>query len=127
MDETRPRVELLGFDGCPNTPKMRAELAAALELLDGGGGGGGGVHRLEAGATGGGWAFVDIDQEALPAGDIRRGYPTPTVLVNRRDIFGLPVPEGPSMGCRMYPGGVPGAGEIAERIRGVVASGRWKK
>ncbi len=113
MGEVRPVIELLGFGGCPNTPKMRAELEGALGLLDGGGGGG--------------WTFVDVDQEALPAGDLRRGYPTPTVLVNGRDLFGLPVPDGPAMGCRVYEGGVPGAGEIAERLRGVVGKGRWRK
>ncbi len=57
-----------------------------------------------------------IDQEALPHGDIRRGYPTPTILVNGRDLFGLPEPEGPAMRCRVYPGGLPDVAEIARML-----------
>ncbi|MCI0677340.1 MAG: hypothetical protein L0Y42_16390, partial [Phycisphaerales bacterium] len=56
-------------------------------------------------------------QEQLPENDIRRGYPTPTILVNGRDLFGLPEPTGPGMGCRMYPGGMPSASEIESQIR----------
>lgn len=99
MNAAQPAIELLGFPGCPNTPAMRANLKAALT------------------AVGKGWTFKDTDQEQLPEGDIRRGYPTPTVLVNGRDLYGLPVPTAPSMGCRMYAGGVPGAKDIAEKLR----------
>ena len=94
-----PTIELLGFDGCPNTPAMRANLAAALASLDRG------------------WAFVETDQASLPADDPRRGYPTPTVLVDGRDLYGLPVPTTPNMGCRIYPGGVPDATDIAARFK----------
>ena len=90
MNAAQPAIELLGFPGCPNTPAMRENLTAALA------------------AIGKGWAFQDTNQEALPEDDPRRGYPTPTILVNGRDLFGLPVPTAPSMGCRLYPGGVPG-------------------
>jgi len=31
----------------------------------------------------------------LPADDIRRGYPTPTLLFANRDVFGLAVPTPP--------------------------------
>jgi len=95
-----PRIELLGFPGCPNTPTMRANLGVALESM------------------GKGWSFVEVDQESLAEGDLRRGYPTPTVLVNGRDLYGLPVPGAASMGCRLYPGGLPDAKELAERLRG---------
>lgn len=98
MTTAQPRIELLGFPDCPNTPELRANLTAALASI------------------GKGWTFKDTDQEKLPEGDIRRGYPTPTVLVNDRDLYGLPVPTAPSMGCRMYPGGVPDAEEMASRI-----------
>ena len=99
MNAAQPAIELLGFPGCPNTPAMRANLKAALT------------------AVGKGWTFKDTNQEQLPEGDIRRGYPTPTVLVNGGDLYGLPVPTAPSMGCRMYAGGVPGAEEIADRLK----------
>ncbi len=102
MTASQPTIELLGFPDCPNTPIMRDNLTAALA------------------AIGRGWTFAETNQELLPEGDIRRGYATPTVLVDRRDLFGLPVPTGTSLGCRIYPGGVPGADAIADGIRAVV-------
>lgn len=96
------RIELLGFPGCPNTPMMRNNLVAAIKSL------------------GGGLTFSDVNQEELAEFDIRRGYPTPTVLVNGRDLFGLPVPITPSMGCRVYEGGVPSAEELAKRLRALL-------
>ncbi|MCI0365447.1 MAG: hypothetical protein L0219_16405 [Phycisphaerales bacterium] len=99
MSTTQPTIELLGFPDCPNTPGMRENLRAALAV------------------TGSDWTFRDTNQEQLPENDIRRGYPTPTILVNGRDLFGLPEPTGPGMGCRMYPGGMPSASEIESQIR----------
>lgn len=99
MSAAKPAIELLGFPGCPNTPEMRTNLKAALASF------------------GAGWTFADTDQETLPEGDIRRGWPTPTVLVNGRDLFGMAPPTAASMGCRIYPGGVPEAGEIAKKLK----------
>lgn len=99
VNAAQPKIELLGFPDCPNTPALRDNLKAALA------------------AVGKGWTFTDTDQEKLPEGDLRRGWPTPTILVNGRDLFGMPVPTAPSMGCRMYAGGVPEAGDIAEKLR----------
>ena len=36
-----------------------------------------------------------IDLTTLPADDIRRGYPTPTILVGGADLFGMPAPTPP--------------------------------
>lgn len=93
------RIELLGFPDCPNTAIIRENLRTALKSID-------------ADLT-----FRDIDQEALPESDIRRGWPTPTVLVNGRDLFDMPSPNSPTMACRIYPAGVPSAERIAERLR----------
>lgn len=98
------QIELLGFPDCPNTPAMRENLTAALKNL------------------GGGLTFTDTNQEALPEHDLRRGWPTPTVLVNGADLFGMAPPTAPSMGCRMYPGGVPDAATIADRLRSLAAA-----
>jgi hypothetical protein len=102
MHATSPQIEFLGFPGCPNTPRLRDSLAAALASM------------------GNGWTFADTNQETLPEGDLRRGWPTPTILINGRDLFGMPAPTAPSMGCRMYPGGVPGARTIAKALSATI-------
>ena len=94
-----PNIELLGTPGCPHTGSMRANLRAALTSID----------RA--------WKFKDTNQETLPAADVRRGYGAPTILVDGRDLFGLPVPTAPAMSCRIYEGGTPDAAEIASRVR----------
>lgn len=32
--------------------------------------------------------FTSVDLTELPSGDVRRGYDTPTLLVDGRDVFG---------------------------------------
>jgi hypothetical protein len=36
-----------------------------------------------------------VDQDTLPEADVRRGYPTPTLLYQDRDVFGMAVPRLP--------------------------------
>lgn len=96
------RIELLGFPGCPNTPAMRSNLRAALESISGD------------------LTFQDVNQESLPRSDTRRGWPTPTVLVNGKDLFGMPSPSTSAMGCRVYAGGVPDSASIAAKVRALV-------
>jgi hypothetical protein len=36
-----------------------------------------------------------VDQDTLAESDVRRGYPTPTLLYADRDIFGMSVPKPP--------------------------------
>ncbi|MBL8765270.1 MAG: hypothetical protein JNM07_13480 [Phycisphaerae bacterium] len=91
-------IEVLGFTGCPNTPTILANTRMA-------------IARLGQNAS-----VAYIDQERLPEGDTRRGWPTPTVLVDGRDLFGMPAPTSAEMGCRKYPGGAPSVDEIAERL-----------
>lgn len=79
MDPKRPNEELqfLTRDGCRNTGRMLENLNAGIS-----------AGKITA-------KYVLIRQENLPPDDPRTGYPTPTILVNGRDIFGLPVPERP--------------------------------
>jgi hypothetical protein len=92
------RIELLGFEGCPHTPEFRARLRAA------------------------GVAFTEVDITALPAGDPRRGWPAPTVLVGGSDLMGAAGPAaGGAIGCRVFPGGgLPSAEEIRARIAAII-------
>ena len=93
------QITLLGFPSCPMTPALRSNVRTALTIIS---------ER---------WELVEVDQESLEPGDIRRGWPAPTLLVNGRDLFGMPAPVAPSMGCRVYDGGVPSPERIAERLR----------
>ena len=63
--------------GCVNTTVMRRNLDEALKTLG-----------LAA-------SYEVVDQDTLPESDVRRGYPTPTLLYADRDIFGMSVPKPP--------------------------------
>lgn len=99
-----PRVELLGFDACPNTPTMHERLRQALDEVD---------RDV---------VIEIVDQELLDEDDLRRGYPAPTVLVNGRDLWRRPVPESSGIGCRVYrgPGGLPSVDELKRRLTAAV-------
>lgn len=74
---TRIRLEFLTREGCKNTGQMLERLREAIS-----------TGQVSA-------EFVVIDQGTLASDDARTGYPTPTILVNGNDIFGLPVPSPP--------------------------------
>ena len=69
-------VELLTRNGCQNSPMLLERLLLAIESM----------ANVD---------FVIVDQEALAVADPRRGYTTPTILVDDRDLFGLPEPTLP--------------------------------
>jgi len=92
------RIEILGFPDCPNTPEFGQRVQAAANEV-------------------GGFVLVAVDQQTLPANDVRRGYPAPTALVHASDLFGLPVPTSPTLSCRTYAGGLPSVNEIAAKLR----------
>ena len=64
-------------EGCVNTDIMRANLDEALH------------------AMGQSVAYAVVDLDALDNADLRRGYPTPTLLYKNRDVSGLPQPQPP--------------------------------
>ena len=71
-------LEFLTRDGCVNTPKMRQHLSAARQAMPG--------TKL---------VVKELNQADLEPGDARGGYPTPTVLMDGEDLFGLPQPTPP--------------------------------
>lgn len=79
VDPKRPNVELqfLTRDGCRNTERMLENLNAGIS-----------AGKIAA-------KYVLIHQEHLSSDDPRSGYPTPTLLMDGRDVFGLPVPKPP--------------------------------
>jgi hypothetical protein len=70
-------IVLLARAGCADSGTMRANLEVAARAL-----------TPPA-------AFTVVDLDTVPADDIRRGYPTPTLLFANRDVFGLAVPTPP--------------------------------
>lgn len=72
-----PPLVFLTRDGCVNTATMRTRLDEALARL-----------RLST-------DYTVVDADTLPADDVRRGYGTPTVLYDDRDLFGMPAPTPP--------------------------------
>ena len=74
---TMKDVVFLTRDGCVNTPLMRNRLDEALQSL--------GLPK----------DYQVIDSDALPASDRRGGYPTPTLIVNGKDLFGMDQPSNP--------------------------------
>jgi hypothetical protein len=76
-DDNAAKLVFLTRAGCANTAAMRANLDDALRSL-------GLMSNYEV-----------IDLDGLPEGDARRGYPTPTLLYENRDVFDLPEPRAP--------------------------------
>ncbi len=97
-------VQLLYFDGCPMTPKMRESLHTAAERM--------GPHVQ----------VTEIDLESLPGDDLRRGYGSPTVLIFGEDLAGQPRPGATELSCRIYPSGLPDSTEIERLINLRVAA-----
>lgn len=69
------KLVLLTRDGCSGTKTMRKNLNVALKSLPG-------------------WSYEVVDLAKLPKGDPRRGYPTPTLLKDGKDVFGMAEPKG---------------------------------
>lgn len=70
-------VEFLTRSGCVQTEIMRVRLDAAIEGL---------TKPI---------AYTVVDLDTLPASDVRKAYPTPTVLAGSVDIFGMAEPKPP--------------------------------
>jgi hypothetical protein len=75
--ESVASIVFLTREGCVNTTTMRTRLDEALE-------------RLGAAKD-----YAVIDADTLSESDVKRGYGTPTVLLDNRDLFGMPEPAPP--------------------------------
>lgn len=73
--DSQARIELLVREGCANSAELELRLENALEPS--------------------GLGIAVIDQAQLTDDDARRGYATPTVLVDGTDLFGLSRPTRP--------------------------------
>ncbi len=98
-------VVMLTRDGCSDCPVMRGRLDEALKALG-----------LPA-------DYQVVDSATLHPTDPRSGYPTPTVLYEGRDLFGMPEPQPPfpEPTWRLYKGGVPSPREIQAQLKAASA------
>jgi hypothetical protein len=71
------QLVFLTREGCVNTDIMRARLDDALKTF----------------TPSPSYSVADLD--ALPADHVRRGYPTPTILIGGADLFGMAAPTPP--------------------------------
>ncbi len=88
-------VEFLGFEGCPNTPKLKKVLTEAQPNLE----------------------IVDVDLMALPSGDARLGWGAPTILVDGNDLFGVPANKNGNVSCRNWNSGLPSVNDIRRAFK----------
>ena len=70
-------IEFLTRSGCVQTKIMRVRTEAAIATL---------TLRNP---------YTVVDLDTLPSADVRKGYPTPTVLVGGVDLFGMDEPRPP--------------------------------
>jgi hypothetical protein len=70
-------ITFLTRTGCANTDRLRANLDSALKTL------------------GRPVSYAMIDLDTLARTDVRSAYPTPTVLYQDHDVFGMAVPQPP--------------------------------
>ena len=73
-NKSSPIIEFLGRNNCSHSPTMEKNFVSAL---------------IKAGIEN---KYKYIDLASLPAKDYRRGYGTPTVLINGEDLFGMARP-----------------------------------
>lgn len=96
------RIELIGFEGCPDTPVLRRRLAAAAGSLS--------------------LRFEEVDLLRLAGEDPRRAWPSPTILVDGADLMGMPRPAETFPACRYYPDGPPSEREIRAELKSALSA-----
>ncbi|MGQ0553001.1 MAG: hypothetical protein ACT4PU_07250 [Planctomycetota bacterium] len=92
-------IEVLRVEDCPNAQATHDAVEAA-------------VAALELNAT-----VRFVNQESLSEDDPRRRWPSPTVLVRGRDLFGTTPSTGAASACRTYPNGAPSLKEVEDAFR----------
>ena len=90
------KVQLLYFQGCPNLDAARAAVRDALA-----------AEKLDT-------PIEEIDVEDPAAPEAVRGWGSPTILIDGKDVSGHE--PSASCACRLYAGGAPSVASIRDRI-----------
>jgi hypothetical protein len=88
-------IEFLGFEGCPNTPILLERLVAASPKS----------------------TIIEVDLMKIKTGDSRLGWGAPTILVDGKDLFGVPASLDQAISCRNWSIGLPEVSEIKEALK----------
>lgn len=91
------KIHLLHFEGCPNVDAARTALREALA-----------AENVEG-------PVEEIDVEQPDAPEWARGWGSPTILIDGKDVTGQERSEGSSC-CRLYTDGAPSIESIRARI-----------
>jgi hypothetical protein len=92
------RVEVQHFIGCPNSKKMIEIVKEAINSIN-----------IEV-------SYFERLVETIKEAKELKFRGSPTVLINGKDLEGLPVPEFASLSCRFYSNGLPTVENVKNAI-----------
>ena len=96
------KIEFQHFEGCPNGPKLLNNLNEAIKGIE---------------------DSIDFIEEIVDSPELAKKHNfrgSPTILVNGKDIEGMPMPDNPSLSCRLYSNGLPNSAFIRQYIQTVL-------
>ena len=82
-------IEVQHFHGCPNSVEMLKRVREAIAKSD---------LNVE---------FKEVLVDTPEKAELHKFRGSPTVLINRIDLEGLPEPESGNLACRYYKNGIP--------------------
>ncbi|MGK9477998.1 DUF2703 domain-containing protein [Melioribacter sp. OK-6-Me] len=94
------KIEFQYFEHCPNHKTMRQNIIEAIKGIE---------DNIE---------FIEIKVEDEDTARRVSFRGSPTVLINGKDLIGMPPPDDPKLSCRFYPGGIPSSEKIRKMILG---------
>jgi protein-disulfide isomerase len=100
MMKNKIKIQFQHFEGCPNSPKLLNTLKEALLEFD------------ESYYT-----FEEVLIEDNADAQKYKFLGSPTIILNNKDMMGLPLPEISTLACRFYAGGLPSKDKIIEKIK----------
>ncbi|MFA6572400.1 MAG: DUF2703 domain-containing protein [Bacteroidota bacterium] len=102
MNLNKIKIVVQHFEGCPNGPKMIANVSEAIAKFP---------------------ELIEYEEQLVETNEKAREVHfrgSPTLLINGQDFENLPEPESPSLACRFYGNGVPATEEIERYIKNLV-------
>lgn len=102
MGTSKISIIVQHFHGCPNGPKLLANLVDAMKDNENN------INFVEV--------IVDTPELAL----LYKFRGSPTLLINGTDFENMLEPDNPSLSCRYYPNGIPTVTDIKNKIESLL-------